>query len=183
MQKILYPIRLLVVMFMFLSVGTPVTAGDTEPELKDVPEPPDIPPAIESGEPIEPEVTIIKKQDATVYEHRINGRLYMVKIVPLIGKPYYLVDQDAIFWFEDFSVEDHTADQARRTNAPFFCARSEAHEKVRRSSSRCFRSCSATRGLDRAGDASPIEYPGSFEAWPRLPSGFQTDRSLRLLAW
>lgn len=113
MQKILYPIRLLVVMFMFLSVGTPVTAGDTEPELKDVPEPPDIPPAIESGEPIEPEVTIIKKQDATVYEHRINGRLYMVKIVPLIGKPYYLVDQDG-----DGSLETRVNDIYSNINVP-----------------------------------------------------------------
>ena len=113
MPKILYPIRLLVVMFMFLSVGTPVTAGDTEPELKDVPEPPDIPPAIESGEPIEPEVTIIKKQDATVYEHRINGRLYMVKIVPLIGKPYYLVDQDG-----DGSLETRVNDIYSNINIP-----------------------------------------------------------------
>jgi hypothetical protein len=113
MPKILYPIRLLVVMFMFLSVGTPVTAGDTEPELKDVPEPPDIPPAIESGEPIEPEVTIIKKQDATVYEHRINGRLYMVKIVPLIGKPYYLVDQDG-----DGSLETRVNDIYSNINVP-----------------------------------------------------------------
>jgi hypothetical protein len=113
MPKILYPIRLLVVMFMFLSVGTPVTAGDTEPELKDVPEPPDIPPAIESGEPIEPEITIIKKQDATVYEHRINGRLYMVKIVPLIGKPYYLVDQDG-----DGSLETRVNDIYSNINVP-----------------------------------------------------------------
>jgi hypothetical protein len=113
MPKILYPIRLLVVMFMFLSVGTPVTAGDTEPELKDVPEPPDIPPAIESGEPIEPEITIIKKQDATVYEHRINGRLYMVKIVPLIGKPYYLVDQDG-----DGSLETRVNDIYSNINIP-----------------------------------------------------------------
>lgn len=113
MPKILYQIRLLVVMFMFLSVGTPVTAGETEPELKDVPEPPDIPPAIESGEPIEPEVTIIKKQDATVYEHRINGRLYMVKIVPLIGKPYYLVDQDG-----DGSLETRVNDIYSNINVP-----------------------------------------------------------------
>ncbi len=113
MPKILYPIQLLVVIFMFLSVGTPIIAGDTEPELKDVPEPPDIPPTVESGEPIEPEVTIIKKQDATVYEHRINGRLYMVKIVPLIGKPYYLVDQDG-----DGSLETRVNDIYSNINVP-----------------------------------------------------------------
>ncbi len=40
----------------------------------------------------EPEVTIIKKTDQTVEEYRVGGRLYMIKIIPKVGKPYYLVD-------------------------------------------------------------------------------------------
>ncbi len=40
----------------------------------------------------EPEVTIIKKTEQTVEEYRVGGRLYMIKITPRIGKPYYLVD-------------------------------------------------------------------------------------------
>ena len=42
----------------------------------------------------EPEVTIIQKHDAKYEEYRLNGRLYMVKVVPLVGPPYYFVDRD-----------------------------------------------------------------------------------------
>ena len=47
----------------------------------------------QSGGP-EPEVTIVQRKDAKLEEYRLNGRLYMVKIVPFIGPPYYLVDRD-----------------------------------------------------------------------------------------
>jgi hypothetical protein len=40
----------------------------------------------------EPEVTIIKQTEQTVEEFRVGGRLYMIKITPKVGKPYYLVD-------------------------------------------------------------------------------------------
>lgn len=37
-------------------------------------------------------VTITKKRDLTIEEYRVGGRLYMIKITPAHGKPYYLVD-------------------------------------------------------------------------------------------
>lgn len=40
----------------------------------------------------EPEVTIIKQTEQTVEEYRVGGKLYMIKITPKHGKPYYLVD-------------------------------------------------------------------------------------------
>jgi hypothetical protein len=63
-------------------------------EFDAVPEPPQIPEPLQSGQPIEPEVTIIRREDALIEEYRINGRLYMVKITPKVGKPYYLVDRN-----------------------------------------------------------------------------------------
>lgn len=48
----------------------------------------------ESQEGLEPEVTIIRKEDRTVEEYRINGELYMIKVTPSKGYPYYLVDAD-----------------------------------------------------------------------------------------
>lgn len=57
-------------------------------------EPPPPPPVLQSGEPLEPEVTIIKDEKKTVYEYRINGQLYMVKVEPKVGKPYYFLDSD-----------------------------------------------------------------------------------------
>ena len=41
-----------------------------------------------------PEVTIIETTRGTIQEYRAGGRLYMVKITPKRGFPYYLVDTD-----------------------------------------------------------------------------------------
>ena len=41
-----------------------------------------------------PEVTIKEHQNRTVEEYRLNNNLYMVKVTPFHGKPYYLVDDD-----------------------------------------------------------------------------------------
>ena len=63
--------------------------------LEEVPEAaPPPPPRVQSGETLEPEVTIRTEKESTVEEYRIHGRLYMVKITPTIGKPYYLLDSD-----------------------------------------------------------------------------------------
>jgi hypothetical protein len=67
-----------------------------------VPEPPD---PLVSGQAIEPEITIIRRGAELIEEHRINGRLYMVKITPAIGKPYYLVDRNG-----DGSMESRMTD-------------------------------------------------------------------------
>ena len=40
----------------------------------------------------EPEVTITQKTDQTIEEYRVGGRLYMIKITPKVGPPYYLID-------------------------------------------------------------------------------------------
>lgn len=50
--------------------------------------------AIQEAEELQPEVTIRTRDDATVEEYRVNGRLYMVKITPARGYPYYLIDSD-----------------------------------------------------------------------------------------
>ncbi len=40
-----------------------------------------------------PEVTIIKKTEQTIEEFRVGGQLYMIKVTPSHGKPYYLIDE------------------------------------------------------------------------------------------
>ncbi len=60
-------------------------------ERVDAPPPP-MPAEAEEG--LEPEVTIIRKDDRTIEEYRLNGQLYMIKITPSKGYPYYLVDAD-----------------------------------------------------------------------------------------
>lgn len=42
----------------------------------------------------EPEITISHDGDATYYEYSINGAVTEIKVVPKVGKPYYLVPAD-----------------------------------------------------------------------------------------
>ncbi|MCF6355109.1 MAG: DUF2782 domain-containing protein [Candidatus Polarisedimenticolaceae bacterium] len=79
---------------LLLFVSAPLLAEESTMEPVIAPEPPALPPQIESGEALEPEVTIIKSEEKTVEEYRLNGRLVLVKITPAVGPAYYLVDSD-----------------------------------------------------------------------------------------
>jgi hypothetical protein len=57
-------------------------------KLESLPSPPAKGGAFDNG----PEVTITKEKVQTVEEYRAGGKLYMIKIIPKVGKPYYLVD-------------------------------------------------------------------------------------------
>lgn len=63
-------------------------------KLEPLPEVPDLPPPVQSGENLEPDVTIIRKGKDLIEEYRVNGHLYMVKIKPSVGPAYYMVDTD-----------------------------------------------------------------------------------------
>ncbi len=72
-------------------------AQHNAPEQGNAPPQNNAPPAAagdESSEmvPGEAQVTITRKDGMTVEEYRVGGRLYMIKITPKHGKPYYLVD-------------------------------------------------------------------------------------------
>jgi hypothetical protein len=60
--------------------------------LQPIPEPPPPPPGLEPDSALEPQVTIQRRGAETVEEFRLNGRLYMVKVTPTSGRPYYLID-------------------------------------------------------------------------------------------
>lgn len=53
---------------------------------------------------LEPQITIVTKEGQKTEEYRINGRLYMMKVTPKIGAPYYLIDQRGD---GQFSRQDH----------------------------------------------------------------------------
>lgn len=71
---------------------TTATAQEEQPER--FPEAPPPPPKVQSGETLEPEVTIIRRETQTIEEYRVNGQLYMIRVKPDIGPTYYLVDAD-----------------------------------------------------------------------------------------
>ena len=52
-----------------------------------------IPPKVQD-EQFEPTVTIREEEKRLIEEYRINGRVYMVKITPKGGIPYYYIDTD-----------------------------------------------------------------------------------------
>ena len=75
-----------------LSVEAPEQAS---PQFSSVPQPPNIPSTVKSGEVLEPDVRIIESDEQRVEEYRANNHVYMVKITPKNGFPaYYLVDTD-----------------------------------------------------------------------------------------
>ena len=82
--------------FILLSVlAFPVFAVDEKPpRLEAVPEAPEPPLPVQSGETMEPDITIIRKGKKTIQEYRRSGRLYMIKVIPDIGPPYYFIDND-----------------------------------------------------------------------------------------
>ena len=77
---------------LLLAAALPVAAQQGKPVLQPLPEPPPPPPGYEPDPATEPQVTILKRGTDVVEEYRVNGRLYMIKITPSIGVPYYLVD-------------------------------------------------------------------------------------------
>jgi methyl-accepting chemotaxis protein len=42
---------------------------------------------------LEPQITIVQRGDERIEEFRVKGRLYMIKVTPPHGKPYFLIDQ------------------------------------------------------------------------------------------
>ena len=72
---------------------SPGAHAETPPTIEQAPEPPArAPTGTGVDEELEPEVKIIKRDDAEVTEYRMNGQLYMIKVQPVVGPPYYLID-------------------------------------------------------------------------------------------
>jgi hypothetical protein len=82
--------------FILLSViAFPGFSIDQQPpRLEAVPEAPEPPLPVQSGEKLEPDITIIRKDKKTIQEYRSGGRLYMIKVIPDVGPPYYFIDND-----------------------------------------------------------------------------------------
>ncbi|GAA5173577.1 hypothetical protein GCM10025771_01160 [Niveibacterium umoris] len=81
-----------------LLVSGSAMAEDAKPKLEPIPEPPPPPTgAVKADEA--PEVTTKQREGEKIEEYRLRGKLYMIKVTPAVGKPYYLVDQkgDGVF--------------------------------------------------------------------------------------
>jgi hypothetical protein len=91
-----------IILGSLLWITSPASAqSDQHPEglvpLPEFPGPPveeEVPlPDLGIDPSLEPEVTIREGGEETIEEYRINGQLYMIKIIPRVGKPYYLINR------------------------------------------------------------------------------------------
>ncbi len=69
------------------------TIAQNSSTAQPIPEPPPPPPGFELDPAAEPQVTIRKRGEDTVEEFRISGKLYMIKVTPPGGRPYYMIDE------------------------------------------------------------------------------------------
>jgi len=82
-----------VLVLLLLMAAGPAPAQD-EGGMFSLPTP-DVPSGPYPGESVSaPEVTIRETETETIYEYRVKGRVYMVRIEPVVGPPYYLLDTD-----------------------------------------------------------------------------------------
>ncbi len=75
---------------LVVAAAVPVVA---EEDARALPAP-ELPAPIEEGALIEPGIIIIEQDDGQVVEYRVNGRLYMIKMTPIMGPAYYILDED-----------------------------------------------------------------------------------------
>lgn len=81
--------RLNIVLCIACLAASPVLA-EGGPKLEPLPYIPPPPGMVDPD--MEPRITITQKGEDRVEEFRIKGRLYLIKVTPPHGRPYYLVD-------------------------------------------------------------------------------------------
>lgn len=93
------PLRLSIALVVqCLLVGNTVAADTRQPAapqppgLIEVPDDDGAVPLISPQGVDEPEIRIRTEGDTTVEEYSRDGRIYMIKVTPRLGPPYYLID-------------------------------------------------------------------------------------------
>lgn len=89
-----------IVSALVLSFAQGVMAADAPPppNLQPIEEPRAVAPSVAgSAVEVEPkpgsEVTVKRAQEGRIEEFRLKGRLYMIKVYPVVGLPYTLTDE------------------------------------------------------------------------------------------
>jgi len=84
-----------------------------EPEEGDVPIPPKV---LDEDSRVAPTVDIREDEDENIIEeYRLEGRVYMVKVTPKNGLPYYYIDDDG-----DGQLEMRESDRAAHPVKPVY---------------------------------------------------------------
>jgi hypothetical protein len=86
----LYRVALVLPALVFGAVAVAEEAASPPNVVHD----PDLGSPSRADEDLQPEVRIIDRGADRVEEYRRNGQLYMIKVIPSKGFPYYLMDTD-----------------------------------------------------------------------------------------
>jgi hypothetical protein len=85
--------RRLHTLFALLLIAAAPAFAQNKADLQPLPAvPPPPPEMVPFDAALEPQVTIKKRENDTIEEFRVAGKLYMVKVTPTHGVPYYLMD-------------------------------------------------------------------------------------------
>ena len=85
--------RIMSVLFLCCATGAACAADAAKlPDWQPLPPPPVLEPNAQDSD-LEPQVTITKKGESLFEEYRAGGKLYLIKVTPKIGPPYYLIDE------------------------------------------------------------------------------------------
>jgi hypothetical protein len=77
---------------LLLTIALPAGAAERPGNLQPVPDVPP-PPDFSLDTALEPQIVIIKRGTDTIEEHRVAGKLFMLKVTPASGASYYLIDE------------------------------------------------------------------------------------------
>jgi hypothetical protein len=84
--------RRLLMQLALIALPAAAQSPSRPPDLQPIPEPPPLP-AGAVDDDSEPQITITQRGQDKVEEYRLSGKLYMIKVTPPHGVPYYLVDE------------------------------------------------------------------------------------------
>ena len=113
-MKVTRRIVLIAAFLAFSCVHAQDQAPDQADNSEDPAAPPPIPPKL-TEEQVEPSVIIRKEEDRLIEEYSLNGQVYMVKVTPDKGIPYYYLDEDG-----DGQLELQPGDDALNPVRPAF---------------------------------------------------------------
>jgi hypothetical protein len=84
---------LALVLLLGLAIPGLAQQADEVPPPPPIPEPEALPPkVVDPDEQIEPQVVIRQEDGEQIEEYSRNGVVYMIRVVPAVGPPYYLID-------------------------------------------------------------------------------------------
>jgi hypothetical protein len=93
MRQILAPMVAALAVSLALTVAA--QNAPPPPKLEPLPEAQPPPPEIAADPELQTQVTTIQRENETVEEYRVNGRLNLIKVTPRHSRPYYLVPDNS----------------------------------------------------------------------------------------